>query len=376
MTVFALLSQNLTLNIVGRYSLFMASDTASSATCWRGLSTCFGGAALYLLSRSTGRDAATLGSVRRVSRLRELASILAQGDGEEPVVVGVHGRVGSNSPLTGPRSNMRCVVLEETAEQYFMRQSDSGAWVQESLVTLQSSREAPWHLEDATGKVSIVGARSGAGLELSVASQVFEPNGRSLVRGTLDYLQGFKVLGTKRVERVLPVGAALTAVGEAVADGKGGISIQRPAKGPFFVTHRSLDQLIAALGAWSRLYRWLSVGCTAYGVYLLVGHAIRHLLRRRRPRGRIAGPGAPRAFAPPPPREGTGADNSSTALLKGADSSSTANSDLCIICLEKRYDAAFVPCGHMCCCTDCARKVSLCPLCRHQIERVLRTYRN
>lgn len=39
----------------------------------------------------------------------------------------------------------------------------------------------------------MVGARAAAGLILTVASEVFEESGRTLVRGTLDYLQGLKV---------------------------------------------------------------------------------------------------------------------------------------------------------------------------------------
>ena len=48
--------------------------------------------------------------------------------------------------------------------------------------------------EDGTGRVFIVGARGAHGLELPIASEVFEESGRSLVRGTLDYLQGLKVV--------------------------------------------------------------------------------------------------------------------------------------------------------------------------------------
>lgn len=87
-----------------------------------------------------------------------------------------------------------------------------------------------------------MGARGATGLVLTVASEVFEESGRSLVRGTLDYLQGLKVcifnrvpqysmlmlffffnsnhlwqmLGVKRIERVLPTGTSLTIVGEVV----------------------------------------------------------------------------------------------------------------------------------------------------------------
>jgi hypothetical protein len=47
--------------------------------------------------------------------------------------------------------------------------------------------------EDGTDRVYVVGARGARGLELTVASEVFEESGRSPVRGTLDYLQGLKV---------------------------------------------------------------------------------------------------------------------------------------------------------------------------------------
>lgn len=47
--------------------------------------------------------------------------------------------------------------------------------------------------EDGTGRAFVVGARGATGFVLTVGSEVFEESGRSLVRGTLDYLQGLKV---------------------------------------------------------------------------------------------------------------------------------------------------------------------------------------
>lgn len=47
--------------------------------------------------------------------------------------------------------------------------------------------------DDGTDRVFVVGARGATGLVLTVGSEVFEESGRSLVRGTLDYLQGLKV---------------------------------------------------------------------------------------------------------------------------------------------------------------------------------------
>lgn len=50
--------------------------------------------------------------------------------------------------------------------------------------------------DDGTSRVFVVGARGASGLVLTVGSEVFEESGRSLVRGTLDYLQGLKVCHT------------------------------------------------------------------------------------------------------------------------------------------------------------------------------------
>jgi len=97
------------------------------------------------------------------------------------------------------------------------------------------------------------------------------------------------MLGVKRTERVLPTGTSLTVVGEvvfaslidlcsvalllvdmsnvlfclfllfiltlyeqAIKDDVGTIRIQRPHKGPFYVSPKSIDQLILNLGKWAK----------------------------------------------------------------------------------------------------------------------------
>ena len=47
--------------------------------------------------------------------------------------------------------------------------------------------------DDGTDRAFVLGARGASGFVLTLASEVFEESGRSLVRGTLDYLQGLKV---------------------------------------------------------------------------------------------------------------------------------------------------------------------------------------
>ncbi|KAA8550905.1 hypothetical protein F0562_002589 [Nyssa sinensis] len=340
---------------------------------WGGFTCCLSAAALYLLGRSSGRDAEVLKSVTRVNQLKELAQLLDTACKVLPLVVTISGRVGSDTPISCEYSGLRGVIVEETAEQHFLKHNDAGSWIQDSALMLSMCKEVPWYLDDGTDRVYVVGARGATGLVLTVGSEVFEESGRSLVRGTLDYLQGLKMLGVKRIERVLPTGTPLTVVGEAVKDDIGTIRIQRPYKGPFYVSHKTIDQLIANLGKWARWYKYASVGFTVFGVFLLAKHAFQYIMERRRHwelRRRVLAAAAKRP----------GQDNEGST---GNDENGSDNTkkdrllpDLCVICLEQEYNSVFVPCGHMCSCMACSSHLTNCPLCRRRIEQVVRTFRH
>ncbi|GMH20491.1 hypothetical protein Nepgr_022332 [Nepenthes gracilis] len=340
---------------------------------WGGLSCCVGAAALYLLGRSSGRDAEALRSVNRVNQLKELALLVDTACKIVPLVVSISGRVGSDTPIKCEYSGLRGVIVEETAEQHFLKHNDAGSWVQDSALMLSMNKEVPWYLDDGTSRVYVVGARGASGLELTVGSEVFEESGRSLVRGTLDYLQGLKMLGVKRIERVLPTGTPLTVIGEAVKDDVGTMRIQRPHKGPFYVSQNTLDQLIANLGKWARLYKYASLGFSLFGVYLITKHVVGFMLERRR-RWELQ----KRVLAAAAKRSSQEDDGSNRKVENESESTKRDRlmPDLCVICLEQEYNAVFVPCGHMCCCTSCCSHLANCPLCRRRIEQIIRTFRH
>ncbi|KAK8711568.1 hypothetical protein V6N13_146846 [Hibiscus sabdariffa] len=356
---------------------------------WGGLTCCLSAAGLYLLGRSSGRDAELLKTVIRVNQLKELgdtvngdmhlndtiflsAQLLDLESKMIPIIVTISGRVGSETPINCLHSGLRGVIVEETAEQHFLKQNDAGSWIQDSALMLSMCKEVPWYLDDGTGRVYVVGARGAAGFALTIGNEVFEESGRSIVRGTLDYLQGLKMLGVKRIERVLPTGSSLTVVGEAVKDDIGTIRIQKPQKGPFYVSPKSIDQLVSNLGKWARWYKYASVGLTVFGVFLITKHAIHYVLERRRRwelRRRVLAAAAKR----------TGSDNedSTWKAESGTESNQDrAMPDLCVICLEQEYNAVFIQCGHMCCCMTCSSNLTYCPLCRRRIEQVVKVFRH
>ncbi|KAG9157005.1 hypothetical protein Leryth_009042 [Lithospermum erythrorhizon] len=336
---------------------------------WGGVSCCLSAAALYLLGRSSGRDAEALKSVTRVDQLKDLAQLFDTAS--KVLVVAISGRVGSESSINCRYSSLRGVIVEETAEQHFLKHNDAGSWIQDSALMLSMCKEVPWYLDDGTARVFVVGARGASGLVLTVGSEVFEESGKSLVRGTLDYLQGLKMLGVKRIERVLPTGTPLTVVGEAVKDEIGTLRIQRPHKGPFYVSHKPIEHLIANLGKWARWYKYASVGFTLFGAYLIARHAFQYIMERKRHwemRRRVFAAAAKRA----------GSEDINSQSENGPDCSGNdlLMPELCVICLEQEYNSVFVPCGHMCCCMGCSSHLTNCPLCRRRVDLVVRTFRH
>ena len=47
---------------------------------------------------------------------------------------------------------------------------------------------------------------------------------------------------------------------------------------------------------------------------------------------------------------------------------------ICKICMENEASIAMLPCGHLCCCTDCAPAMRKCPICRQFVKGTVRTW--
>ena len=47
---------------------------------------------------------------------------------------------------------------------------------------------------------------------------------------------------------------------------------------------------------------------------------------------------------------------------------------LCKICLDFDATVAFLPCGHLVCCSDCAPAMRKCPICRAYVKGTVKTF--
>merc|ERR1719397_1919408 len=46
----------------------------------------------------------------------------------------------------------------------------------------------------------------------------------------------------------------------------------------------------------------------------------------------------------------------------------------CKICMDGEVGVVFLPCGHLCCCVNCAPALKDCPVCRTNIQGTVRTF--
>lgn len=67
---------------------------------------------------------------------------------------------------------------------------------------------------------------------------------------------------------------------------------------------------------------------------------------------------------------------SSNRFFESSSSEATSSEDACKICLDSEANCAFIECGHIVSCINCAKSLTLCPVCRAVIKRTLRVYKS
>ncbi len=50
------------------------------------------------------------------------------------------------------------------------------------------------------------------------------------------------------------------------------------------------------------------------------------------------------------------------------------NSIMCVACKENKKNMLYTPCKHICCCEECDKSITRCPMCRTQIKERIKIY--
>jgi len=73
---------------------------------------------------------------------------------------------------------------------------------------------------------------------------------------------------------------------------------------------------------------------------------------------------------------GTSARSISNTLVESSSSAPTSSENACKVCLDAEANCAFIECGHIVSCLNCAKLLTRCPVCRAIIKRTLRVYKS
>ena len=398
-----------------------------------GIFLCAVGGIFLLVGRNFVKRAQSLADVPEVRSLADLRE--REASGGLPIVAALRGKCASAVPLVSDDGTPG-VILKTAITEQLMKRNDEGKWVRadEKIVDVVTEAES-WHIEAEAAPpsgiwggsadplcVRIDNGKAAEGLRLRVVSTSFDASSptdvlASAFASLLDGRTDLRSMGVKRTQTMLPLGEAVTAVGEigiapgapdgASSRGGGGFRfvLRRPrtAKaaggyGFFILSPKSLPQLITDMSAASKVFLVIGAGLGGLGVFLLLRKLLQHYqvqarirrarrrffqaLRQRRGRerggnggGDGGGVGSAGAAVGGAGSAGSAGSAGAAAGAGGAEEpeGGPRASDTCVVCLEQSTACAF-PCGHMCVCLGCSRRLDKCPLCQ-QPGRARRIYR-
>lgn len=311
----------------------------------------------------------------------------------------ITGRVWAPKPISCDLSNDEAVIVELREDKKSETRS-ANVWIPDSAPLREVVRETDWALVGGKGsqevQVPIINGRHALGDFLRISGEQFVPSSEGLVEQVLGQLSGHKSLGVRRSELFLPVGTALTAVGELSTmvdhpkvfrnayrtDGKMYV-LQSPtnSKVPFLLSHQTLPEMITSALETSAICSRFATWFAAAGVTMLAVSAYHHIwVWYREQKMRRRADEARRTRQTNGSTSSRGGDPSSGApasIVNGAengDSSQQRSSilegdgaGLCVICLQRNSQFVFPGCGHLCVCHSCNRSgngLTKCPICR------------
>ncbi|URE03651.1 E3 Ubiquitin ligase [Musa troglodytarum] len=164
-------------------------------------------------------------------------------------------------------------------------------------------------------------------------------------------------------EKILPVGKEITAIGICRPRDRA-LEIKSCRNLPFFLSDMTKDELEAELISNTRILLWsgILIGTLSIGI---LGYALIRNWRKwkewRMRRREIQ-------------------DLHDESLIESSMAAEDATEgELCVICLSTLRRSAFIPCGHLVCCSRCALHVERdsspkCPVCRQDVRSSIRIY--
>ena len=207
------------------------------------------------------------------------------------------GKVSCDTPVVGELSGQQAAIAHNwVIREYETRteQTDSEGnvtthWKRSSERLSDNRQEAPFFLEDSTGRVKVL--PRGADMTLKRVIERFEEpsavehgggGGFALTLGSFSLsTSGYsgsdrRTLGYRFIEEILPLGSDLYALGE-IADTEDGLALRKPegeSKKPFLLSLKSEAELVRSTESAAKWKRIIGLGLIIGGIVASIVHFI------------------------------------------------------------------------------------------------------
>lgn len=246
---------------------------------------------------------------------------------------------------------MKGVILNTTISEHKHEWSNaSKSWYDSSRQVGSIVRDIPFGVASGRVYIAVKEWKAAKYFVIPTVSSRFDPIERSITASLVDYAAGSQVKGYTTEERLLQVGSPLVVIGEVLMTHDGKLLIRPPfdLTHPYVLTADSLDNFIVELSSSISGWRWstwllaiLASGFLGWGAYLYYSAHPEKFSWFKTPTGSAV-----------PLPDGTA----------------------CVVCMEQPRAVALLDCGHVCVCSECALRLSTCPVCRQHIVRTVRTF--
>jgi hypothetical protein len=238
-------------------------------------------------------ETSTIGSIQKL--VSEVASDMGgQATGYKDYVE-VKGRVVCDAPIRGELSDQLGAIVETEVIRVAERLEESrdahghirSTWRKHEETLSSNRRESPFCIDDGTGRLNVKSNRS---IELvksferfqTEASQGFGGGQLNLAMGRFQLSLGgggwdptsSRTLGYKFIERILPVGKPVYAIGEAAVTEDEGLVLRTPTdddkKKPFVLSPRTEEEIVKSAEKSAAVLKIIAAILAAGGLALAV----------------------------------------------------------------------------------------------------------
>ncbi|XP_024392974.1 E3 ubiquitin-protein ligase SPL2 isoform X4 [Physcomitrium patens] len=168
-------------------------------------------------------------------------------------------------------------------------------------------------------------------------------------------------------EKILPLGAEITAVGVLHTAPDGTPVVKSSKRLPIFLTEFTREQLLVELASSTKVLFWMGVAVSTVAAGVLGYSLVKNWTRwKQRQQQRQS-------------QNNSENRQNSTIEDEAENFEDIPDGELCVVCLLRRRRAAFIYCGHRVCCMGCAERVEhganpRCPVCRQSVTGIVRVY--